>query len=439
MIALLESSITMSAIALLYIAITPWLAKKFSAKGRYYTWLVIIVGFIIPFRLHPQAAVIRLDTLIPAMKTTNAALDQAVSHTAATSPNFPWYMLAGGIWLAGAIVFLACHAIRHRRFLKMVRRWGAPVSDRETLGVLHEVQAKLGVTQQVRLRACPGISSPMLLGFVRPTVLLPSDSISIDGLSLILKHELVHWKRKDVWFKTIVLLAASLHWFNPLVYRIAREIALQCELACDEEVIKHSDLTKRQQYVEAIIGVMRQRSRGKSAFSTSFSDSKLSMKQRVLSIMDTRSKKWGISLLAVIVVATVGTGVVLQLSPAPSETATPEQTWPMTTVDGAERETNDSLDDSATPADTAEDKQSGDGMESGIREGSDAVEDDTTRLQAVDPKESKGEPAPSASDDIFTLVQDSEQNSSVSASPEAKREENKPTLRLFDGPGDSRR
>lgn len=404
MIALLESSITMSAIALLYIAITPWLAKKFSAKGRYYTWLVIIVGFIIPFRLHPQAAVIRLDTLIPALKTANHAVDQAVSQTAATSPAFPWFALAGGIWLAGAIVFLAYHAIRHRRFLKMVKRWSAPVSDRETLDALHDVQAKLGVTQHVKLRACPGISSPMLLGFVRPTVLLPSDPIAIDGLSLILKHELVHWKRKDVWCKTLVLLASALHWFNPLVYRIAREIALQCELACDEEVIKHSDMTKRQQYVEAIIGVMRQRSRGQSAFSTSFSDNKLSMKQRVLSIMDTRSKKWGISILALFIVATIGTGVVLQLNPAPSKTATPEQTSPITTVGEAGRETNDLLDNPASSDGTPEDKQSGDGMESGLREGKDAVEDDKSRLQAVDPKESKGEPAPSASDDSFRLV-----------------------------------
>lgn len=78
LITLAVCSVTMSALALFYMAVTPLLAKHYSVTGRYYTWLVIVLGLIIPFRpqtgnavvrvhvpVHPAAPVIRTGTGIP--------------------------------------------------------------------------------------------------------------------------------------------------------------------------------------------------------------------------------------------------------------------------------------------------------------------------------------------------------------------------------------
>lgn len=314
MIALLEASIAMTVIALVYIAITPLLSKKFTAKGRYYAWLVIIIGLIIPFRFHPQTSALYVDRLLPALKIANSHLvGEAVSSATTTSPVVPWHVLAGGLWISGVIVFITFHIIRHRRFLKAVRRWSTEIGHRQTLDILHDVQAKLGIKQQVDLRICPGISSPMLLGFIRPSILLPSDNIPKDELPFILKHELIHLKRGDVWYKALVFLATALHWFNPFVYIMAREISIQCEISCDEEVVKNTDVASRQKYVEAIIGVIRKH-QVQSPFSTHFYSGRQGMKNRVFSIMEVKRKKWGISLLAVIIMATLSTGTVLALN-----------------------------------------------------------------------------------------------------------------------------
>ncbi|WP_051318010.1 M56 family metallopeptidase [Cohnella thermotolerans] len=394
MVALLECSVSMTAVGLLYMAVTPFLQNRFTAKGRYYAWLAIVIGLIIPFRFHLPASVVSVDALVPALKNASrSSLDQAVSPATATAAAFPWYVLAGGFWIAGVIVFLAYHAIRHRRLLYIMKRWSAECSDRQALRMLQDVQANLNITRQVDLRVCPGIFSPMLVGFVRPVILLPSDHIPANELLFILKHELIHLKRGDLGCKTLVLLATALHWFNPFVYRMAREIALQCELSCDEEVVRHSDTNHRQQYVEAIIGVMKKQSRGPSVFSTSFSDSRLSMKNRVLSIMDTRSKKWGISLLSVIVLAAIGTGAVLKLSPTKSETATPEPTRPITasgSVAGQEKnEPPASLADPASPADSPEGKMRGTALEPGIPERGVSVPDATPLLVPMPASESR--------------------------------------------------
>ena len=102
------------------------------------------------------------------------------------------------------------------------------------------------------------------------------------------------------------MLSTAIHWFNPVVYLMSRSISLQCELSCDLEVVKNFQEDKRQQYCETIIGVIRQQSRFKTALSTHFYGGKKNMKNRILSIMDTRKKKSGIALVfGVLVLSTV--------------------------------------------------------------------------------------------------------------------------------------
>ncbi len=71
--------------------------------------------------------------------------------------------------------------------------------------------------------------------------LLKASTVSSEEeLSFILEHELIHYKRKDVGDKSMVMLAAAIHRFNPVVYLMARSITLQCELSCDAEVMKNA-------------------------------------------------------------------------------------------------------------------------------------------------------------------------------------------------------
>ena len=60
LITLAACSVTMSALALFYMAVTPLLAKRYSITGRYYAWLVIVLGVIIPFRPRSGNAVVKV-------------------------------------------------------------------------------------------------------------------------------------------------------------------------------------------------------------------------------------------------------------------------------------------------------------------------------------------------------------------------------------------
>ena len=318
-ITLLICTVTMSALALSYMAFTPFLTKRYSSKGRYYAWLIIVIGLIIPFRPQfddPFVKIIPTNTTMPMIQFGNGTpLSGPNVNTLppAASPNisFTWWQITAAIWLIGVMAFLIYHLVKHFRFIEMTRRWSEIITDEETLKLFQSVRAELGISKEIDLLECASIGTPMLAGFTHPQILLPNTTFSKEELRFILKHELIHCKRKDLWYKCLVLFATAIHWFNPFMSLIAREIDIQCEISCDDEVVSRADADTRQQYSETIIGVVKYQSKMKTALSTNFYGGKQGMKKRIFSIMDTRNKKAGTAILCSVLIFTMGTGFAL--------------------------------------------------------------------------------------------------------------------------------
>ncbi len=306
----------MSLVTLVYAAILPLLSKRYAAKWRHMVWLVIAAGWIFPFRpridlsfLPAQMTDIPVTPMQPIINAIPSMTDAGgIVNTPATIPL--WLVLAG-IWILGVVSIVLYHALRHGRFMNMVRRWSEPVTDSESLGILDSLKSELGIQVQVKLSVCRSISSPMLVGFFHPVILLPPVKIAGDELFLILKHELIHFKRHDLWYKALILAATALHWFNPVVYLMAKAAAVQCEISCDALVLQGADFQQRKQYGETIIGVVRKGSKLRTALSTNFYGGKRGMKNRLSSIMDTKRKKAGAAVLCLALVGIIMTGATL--------------------------------------------------------------------------------------------------------------------------------
>lgn len=323
LIALLQCSVSMSLVTLVYAAMLPLFSKRYAAKWRYMVWLVIAVGWIFPFRpridlsfLPAQMADIPI-TPVQLLPSASDTLPSPIT-TARDIVNAPetiplWWGLAA-IWILGVVSVILYHSLRHGRFMKMIHRWSEPVTDLESLGILDSLKLEMGIKAQVGLSVCQSITSPMLVGFFRPAILLPPVKIADDELSLILKHELIHLKRHDLWYKALILTATVLHWFNPVVYLMAKAAAVQCEISCDALVLQDADFQQRKQYGEAIIGIVKNGAKLRTALSTDFYGGKKGMKNRISSIMDTSKKKAGFVILCVVLVAIIGTGVALAVT-----------------------------------------------------------------------------------------------------------------------------
>ncbi|HHX23960.1 MAG TPA: M56 family metallopeptidase [Thermoanaerobacterales bacterium] len=314
---LLECSVAMTVISLIYMSATPLLSKRYSAKWLYYVWLVIVIGWIFPFR--PQLDVVSLPVEIPSMQTIQVipvkymTVDEpmiAVANEASRTSSIPLWWIIVSIWVIGAVGTIIYHFIRHWRFVKLVNRWSEDIISLQILNILNTLRTEMKIGTHVGLKTCSGITGPMMVGFFRPVIFLPGAKMSSDELTFILRHELIHLKRNDLWYKVLVLLTTAIHWFNPIVHIMAKAIGEQCEISCDELVLHGTNFEQRKQYGETIIGVVRTGAKLRTALSTNFYGGKRSMKTRIFSIMDTTKKKAGITILCVVLIATIGTGIV---------------------------------------------------------------------------------------------------------------------------------
>lgn len=176
LVTLLICSVTMSVTALCYMAVTPLLAKHYSVKVLYYSWLVVVLGLIIPFRPKCSNAIVKVNmpdsTAGPVVRIGTgaaAALPASGPHTvSAALPVVPWWQITAALWLAGMILFLACHIIRHYRFLKLVSRWSDDITDNRTLALFQRLKTQMGLSREIGLQTCESIGSPMMTGFANP-------------------------------------------------------------------------------------------------------------------------------------------------------------------------------------------------------------------------------------------------------------------------------
>jgi beta-lactamase regulating signal transducer with metallopeptidase domain len=335
---MLLTSIVMSAIILVVLAVYALFPKAFPAKLRYMTWIVILIGLVIPLR--PVIGDGFVDVPLPASAVQYEVLQAgsgnerapATSEAASAGPPVSPALVGVLIWGMVAAMIFAYHMQRYARFLKTVRRWGKSVKDEKVLSVLRSEQRKMGLDHKnFDVKICDFISSSMLTGFFRPMILLPQRDFEADEPEFIFRHELIHYKRRDLPVKLLSVIAVSLHWFNPLVYLMCAAAQTDGEASCDEAVLRDTDQEDRRFYAEVIIGMISGKNTSGTMLSTCFYGGKYHIKKRLDSIMDTtrRTKSPAFAALAVVTALTVFSGSVFALTAqAPPFQAPPAETPP---------------------------------------------------------------------------------------------------------------
>ena len=319
----LEISVSVSAVVLLVFLLTPLLEKRFAAKWRYWIWLLLAVRLLIPVNFHMQQPVVQIS-----MPQRTVAVQAAVKPQPGQDSSIPAMQspqttvrpitvasLIPIVWLAGAAVFLLLRFSGYFAFLRMVRRWSRPIREPEIREVLQSQEKALGIRRGPAFLCCKRISSPMMAGFFRPMLLLPSTDYSEEELRLILKHELIHWKRRDIWYKLLLSVANAIHWFNPIIWLMARKAGENTELVCDSEVVKGFGTDYRRRYGETILSSVRRSKIRGTSFSTYFNGGAKTLKQRFANILDAGKKHRGIVTFCVVVIVLGILGAAVACSP----------------------------------------------------------------------------------------------------------------------------
>ena len=133
------------------------------------------------------------------------------------------------------------------------------IKNGKAFDMLNICKRDMGIKRKIRLVCNNSVGTPMLIGLFKPTIIIPGVEIRQNELRFIFTHELVHFKRGDLWIKAAVLIVSVLHWFNLIFLLLVRDINRLCELSCDEAVVKKIDFPSRKKYAETIICMLDKR------------------------------------------------------------------------------------------------------------------------------------------------------------------------------------
>jgi len=159
------------------------------------------------------------------------------------------------LWLVGAPVtftYLAMGLAGAER----LRQQSVLITDPGLAEVVQRLADSLRVSRRVMLAACERLGSPVLVGIVRPTILLPAAAFtgwSPDQLEIALMHELVHVRR---WDNAVILLQRLVEaalFFHPVVWVVSGWVHREREHCCDEAVVRHTGRPRA--YAEALLAL----------------------------------------------------------------------------------------------------------------------------------------------------------------------------------------
>ena len=203
------------------------------------------------------------------------------------------------IWLAVAFGMLIRKISMYQGYMKYVKAGAAEVCDIALLDRLAATADQLGVSRTVELCVNPLVASPMLVGYFHPYVVLPRADVPEKEFCWIAMHELTHYKRRDILYKWLVQVTVCLHWFNPLVHWMSREIDRACEFACDEAVVGKMGYDHAADYGETLLNAMAAGGIYREPFATvTMSANKELLRERLGAIMNCKKRKKAMGMIA---------------------------------------------------------------------------------------------------------------------------------------------
>ena len=225
----------------------------------------------------------------------------AAAHVSADTPRtgaaplIPWL---AAVWALGVVIALIPTVMAFARLATVSRR-ARPLHGGRWALLIPSALRELDVRRRVRFLELDGPVMPMTWGVFRPVVLLPADDFdsTIEQRLDVLRHELAHVRRYDCLTQLVGQLACALHWFNPFAWLAARELRVERERACDDEVLGAG--AKASDYADYLLRVARStRIVGAAALGGLAMARPSQMAGRLLAVLDDRRRRGRVSLWA---------------------------------------------------------------------------------------------------------------------------------------------
>ena len=302
---ILKLNIISAVVIFLVLGLSVLLKNRFTARWKYVVWLAVAMSLLVPARLPSNFSLINFkvpgiessgnekitakriisadadsanvnsskvnsedsstadskmqDTAVTGKASTGAVLkDEVQSDSASASLSGRHIVpLAAKIfmivWLAGAVIKLLAEICAYCFSMRSLKRMSLPVNDLMKWKMYRDVCEQKGIRRRPELMQNAGLSTPLLAGLFRTKLYLPAVSYSAKELKLVYHHELTHYLHRDLWYKMLLRICASVYWFNPALLFMLWEADKDIENLCDAEVVRVCSRAERKLYRKLLL------------------------------------------------------------------------------------------------------------------------------------------------------------------------------------------
>lgn len=321
----LITSIKGSILIILIFGLQRLFRKDFTAKWVYILWSLVIIRLLIP--VSPIVNVLSIYNLgiIKRLKfSINGVLlgrlgsvsedFNIIGNTVLTGKfiehafSFNWIDFFSIVWITGVIALLLVFIYIIVK-IHILFRNSYKYNDKTIVSIMENCLKKINLRKKPDLYISSELSSPMTYGVISPKIVIPEAALlNLDSQKLehIFLHELIHIKRYDVLFNTLGMLVCVIHWFNPLVWICFIRSKKDCELACDEGVLKYLTRKEYTQYGLTLIQMIEfvsQHGSQNLILSKTLIHDRSEANARILQISKFKRKKKSIIILSTLIVA----------------------------------------------------------------------------------------------------------------------------------------
>lgn len=287
-------------LALFLLCIKPITRKYFSPKWQYYIWLTVLIVLVLPIRFSMPAKQVDIPPVNTAVQTGQnviiqengknlrpPVLNKLSEKPTIKIPEVPINIvhILGFIWLAAALSILGYKLLKYAIFLRAIHK--------NSISCTME-----NIPHGLAVRKTDLLDAPCIVGLIKPVLYLPQGEIKQEELAYILLHELTHYKRHDILYKWFAMLVASVHWFNPFVYIVSKQIDEECEVSCDDTVCKNLTEPQKNSYMEMILDFVGASIRQKRPLTTQMAGSKKTLTRRFIMIKNKKQTSKIMSILS---------------------------------------------------------------------------------------------------------------------------------------------
>lgn len=244
-----------TSVVALVAAASLWLLRRRSARARYAVGCLALAALVLApvvtlLLSSPDSVPAPLDVGVSGRVTSIVEDSQALAGASLPSPasqaatepvafDISWPIVLGGLWFSGACVALLRLALGWWRMTRRLVRLARPASPSMRLTVSH-VAERLGLRRGVEVRESSVAPSPLVLGLVRPVLVLPrgvDERLTPEQLEAVVAHELTHVRRHDTVVNFVQCLVEALFFFHPAARWLSGQVRLEREHCCDDAAV----------------------------------------------------------------------------------------------------------------------------------------------------------------------------------------------------------